>query len=82
MGHIAIPTGSAVSATSPVDAFADVVFLSSSVLWWTLVTIRRLVAVLLVVCWSKDERQDRRALGADWSGSGRVLVLQVAGWMA
>lgn len=57
-----------VFATSHTDAFADVVVLSSSVLWWTLVAISGVVAVLLVVCWPKDERRGRRALGLIGAG--------------
>ncbi len=44
------------------QAFADVVILSSSVLWWTLVAISGSMAILLIVSWPKEERPGRRTL--------------------
>lgn len=57
-----------VFAPGHMDAFADVVVLSSSVLWWILVTTSGLAAVLLVVCWPKDELPARRALALIGAG--------------
>lgn len=51
-----------VFAPSNMQEFADVVVLSGSMLWWTLVTISGVIVVLLVVCWPNEERPGRRAL--------------------
>lgn len=51
-----------VFAPSHMQEFTDVVVLSSSVLWWTLVAISGIIAVLLVVCRATEERPSRRAL--------------------
>lgn len=49
-------------APSNVQGFTEVASLSGWVLWWSLVTTSVALAVLLMVCWPKEERPGRRAL--------------------